>query len=114
MASTAGWLAPVLVGQDAPVDDVGQAALEGSTGLGWGLALAELAQVVAAPRSRIAGLADRDEVEGGIQLAVAAGVDSLGRLGCQVAWLTILLGVVRLARGRSPRVQLRAVTCLAP
>ena len=29
-------------------------------------------------------------------------------------WLTILLGVVRLARGRLPRVQLRAVTWVAP
>jgi DNA gyrase/topoisomerase IV subunit B len=37
-------------------------------------------------------------------------VDSLGRLGRQVAWLTMPLGVVRLAWGRSPRVQLRAVT----
>ena len=63
-----------LVGQDAPIDHVGQASLQRPAGLSWGLALAELAQVVAAPRSRVAGLADRDEMQGGIQLAVAAGV----------------------------------------
>src|SRR5829696_8261235 len=101
--STAGWLVSVLVGQDAPVDDVGQASLERSTGLSWGLAFAQLAQVVAAAGSGIAGLADRDGVQGGVELAVAAGVDSLGRRGCQVglvAWLTILGGVVRLALGK--------------
>jgi hypothetical protein len=34
-----------------------------------------------------------DPKQRGVGLAVAAPVDSLGRLGCQVAWLTILLGV---------------------
>jgi hypothetical protein len=49
-------------------------------------------------------------VQRAVELAVAAALDSLGRLGCQVAWLTVPLGVVRLAWGRSPRVQLCAVT----
>jgi hypothetical protein len=49
-------------------------------------------------------------VQGAVELAVPATVDSLGTLGCQVAWLTMPYGVVRLAWGRSPRVQLRAVT----
>ena len=65
----------VLVGQDAPVDDVGQASLERSTGLSWGLALAQLAQVVAAAGTGVAGLADCDGVQGGVELAVAAGVE---------------------------------------
>jgi hypothetical protein len=52
----------------------------------------------------------QDGVQRAVELAVAAAVDSLGRLGCQVAWLTVPPGVVRLAWGRSPRVQLRAVT----
>jgi hypothetical protein len=59
-----------LVGQDASVDDVGQASLQRPAGLGWGLAFAQLAQVVAAPGSRVAGLADRDEMQGGVELAV--------------------------------------------
>src|SRR4029453_7027348 len=63
--SSGGWLVSALVGEDAPVDDVGQASLERSAGLGWGLAFAELAQVVAAAGSRVAGLADRDGVQGG-------------------------------------------------
>jgi hypothetical protein len=73
-------LGSVSVGQDASVDDVGQPALERPAGLGGGLALAELAQVVAAPRSRVAGLADRDGVEGGVELAVAAGVEPVALL----------------------------------
>src|SRR5215211_1215878 len=78
--STAGWLVSVLVGQDAPVDDVGQASLERSTGLSWGLAFAQLAQVVAAAGSGIAGLADRDGVQGGVEVAVAAGVEPVALL----------------------------------
>jgi hypothetical protein len=64
-----------LVGQDAPVDDVGQAPLQRPAGLGGGLALAQLAQPIAAAGSGVAGLADRDEMQGGIQLAVATGVE---------------------------------------
>jgi hypothetical protein len=78
--SSGGWLVSALVGQDAPVDDVGQAPLQGSAGLGWGLALAQLAQVIAAPGSRLAGLADRDGVQGSVELAVAAGVEPVALL----------------------------------
>jgi hypothetical protein len=67
-------LVSVLVGQDAPVDDVGEASLERSTGLSGGLAFAELAQIVAAAGSGVTGLADRDGVQGGVEMAVAAGV----------------------------------------
>jgi hypothetical protein len=42
----------------------------------------------------------QDGVQGAVELPVAAAVDSLGRLACQVAWLTRLLGVVRLAAGK--------------
>jgi hypothetical protein len=69
-----------LVGQDAPVDDVGQAPLERSAGLGGGLALAELAQVIGVAGSGVAGLADRDGVQGGVELAVAAGVEPMALL----------------------------------
>jgi hypothetical protein len=80
MASSRGWLGSALVGQDASVGDVGQASLQRSAGLGWGLASAELAQVIAAPGSRVAGLADRDEMQGGVELAVAAGVEPVALL----------------------------------
>jgi hypothetical protein len=66
-----------LVGQDAPIDDIGQASLERSAGLSGGLALAELAQVVAAAGAGVAGLADRDGVQGGVELAVAAGIEPM-------------------------------------
>src|SRR5215204_2533684 len=96
------------------VELAGEGALEAAADVALALALGDAAGGVGLGRLMM-GLADHhDCVQGPIQLAVAAGVDSLGRLGCQVAWLTILVGVVRLARGRSPRVLLRAVTCVAP
>jgi hypothetical protein len=54
--SSGGWLGSALVGQDAPVDDVGQAPLQRPVGLSRGLAFTQLAQVIGAG-SRIAGLA---------------------------------------------------------
>jgi hypothetical protein len=78
--SSGGWLMSVLVGVDAPVDDVGQASLERPAGLGWGLAFVQLAQVVAAAGSRVAGLADRDGVQDGVELAVAAGIEPVALL----------------------------------
>jgi len=73
-------LVSALVGEDAPVDDVGQASLERAAGLGWGLSFAELAQVVAAAGSGVAGLADGDGVQGGVELAVATGVEPVALL----------------------------------
>jgi hypothetical protein len=78
--STGGWLAWVLVGQDASVDDVGEASLQRPAGLGWGLAFGELAQVVVAAETGVAGLADRDGMQGGVELAVAAGVEPVALL----------------------------------
>jgi hypothetical protein len=60
---------------------------------------------------------ERDHPQRVVGLAVVAAVDSLGRLGCQVgllARLTVMGGPSGWRRGRSPRVQLCAVTCLAP
>jgi hypothetical protein len=74
------------------------------------LALAAPAGHIPAGGRILAQPGQRDHVQGAVELAVPATVDSLGRLGCQVAWLTMPCGVVRLAWGRSPRVQLRAVT----
>ena len=73
-------MVPLLIGQDAPVDDIGEAPLERSAGLGGGLAFAQLAQVVAAAGSGVAGLADRDGVQGSVELAVAAGVEPVALL----------------------------------
>ena len=63
----------MLVGQDASVDDVGEASLERPTGLGWGLAFGELAQVVAAARAGVAGLADRDGVQAALSWRLPPG-----------------------------------------
>ena len=112
MSTTGGGLAP-----QGLVDPVGDTAFQAPECVGFGPSLGELAVVVGAALGVAGDLGQGDVVQDPVELAVAATVDSLGRLGCQVglvAWLTILLGVVRLARGRSPRVQLRAVTCLAP
>jgi hypothetical protein len=49
-------------------------------GLSGGLALAELERLkhlIGVPRSRVTGLADRDDVQGGVELAVAAGIQTV-------------------------------------
>jgi Flp pilus assembly protein CpaB len=74
-----------------------------------------VASLAATARGRVVGRRAAVPLEEGQVLSPAVvadgpALDSLGRLGCQVAWLTVPLGVVRLAWGRSPRVQLRAVT----
>jgi transposase len=110
-----------LVGQDAPIDDVGQASLERPAGLGGGLGLAELAQVVAAAGSGVAGLADRDGVQGGVELAVAAGVEPAGDRKLNHALYMMAMVQVRrpsagqayyrrkLAEGKSPKEALRCL-----
>ena len=70
--SSGDWLVSALVGKDAAVDDVGQASLERAAGLGGGLAFAQLAQVVAAAGSGVAGLADGDGLS---RFAAAGGSD---------------------------------------
>src|SRR5262245_52522785 len=96
------------------VDLSGDVALEAADDLVLGLAFLGATLHVGLGALVTAHTAHGDHPQGIVGLAVAAAVGSLGRLGCQVAWLTVPPGVVRLAWGRPPRVQLRAVTCLAP
>ena len=65
----------MLIFEELAVDHVGQASFQGAAGLGRGLVLAEFAQVVDPSRARVAGLADGDGVQGGVELAIAAGVE---------------------------------------
>src|ERR1700754_3332605 len=68
-----GWcvLGP---GVEASVDDVGEVSFECAAGFAWGLALADLAGEVGLGLGVVALLDDRDAVERGVELAVAAAV----------------------------------------
>ena len=80
------------------VDLAGDVALQTAHDVELGQALFG-APLDIGPGRWVAAHADQgDAPQGVVGSAVPAAVDSLGRLGCQVAWLTILLGVVRLAR----------------
>jgi hypothetical protein len=65
-------------GVEAAVDDVGEVAFEGAAGLAWCFAFGDLPGEVGAARRVVAGLDDRDPVEGGIEPAVAAAVAAGG------------------------------------
>ena len=109
--------AGLVVAFQQPVQLASEVAPEAPLGVAGALALGGAAGHVGAGVGIDPQAHQQDGVQRAVELPVAAAVDSLGRLGCQVGlvvWLTILGGVVRLARGRSPRVQLRAVTCVAP
>jgi hypothetical protein len=59
---------------EAAAKDVGEVALEGSAGLSGGLAFGDLAVDVGLGLGMMALLDDRDAVERGVQLSVAAAV----------------------------------------
>src|SRR6476620_5875995 len=65
----------MLIFVEPAVDHIGQASFQGAAGLGRGLVLGEFAQVVDPSGARVAGLADGDGVQGGVELAIAAGVE---------------------------------------
>ena len=66
-----GLRAVALIGGQVAVDDVGEVPLEAATGLLGGLGLVEFAPVVGLAGAGIADLADGDEMQGGVELAVA-------------------------------------------
>src|SRR5213592_1993708 len=68
-------------GVQASVDDVGEVAFEGAAGFAWGLALADLAFEEGFGVGVVALLDDRDAVERGVELAVAAAVQSVAAGG---------------------------------
>src|SRR5262245_50268637 len=68
-------------GVEAAVDDFGEVAFQRSSCFAWCLALGDLAGEVGACGRVVAGLDDRDAVEGGVELAVAAAVEAVAA-GC--------------------------------
>jgi hypothetical protein len=80
MSSVERWccLGP---GVEAPVDDVGEVAFEGSAGFARCFPLGDLAGEVGARGWVVAGLHDGDAVEGGVELAVAAAVEAVAACG---------------------------------
>src|SRR5690242_19841008 len=66
-----------LVFEEVSVDEVGEASFEGAAGFGWGLSFAEFALVVGAAWAGVAGLAERDGVQGGVELPIAGAVESV-------------------------------------
>src|SRR5918994_3489656 len=75
--STRGRVSVAMVSHQVPVDHVGELPLERPAGLLGRLGLAQLALVVDLPWAGVADLADRDQVQGGVELAVAAPVQPM-------------------------------------
>jgi hypothetical protein len=61
-----------VVGDEMGMDDVGEVPFQAPAGLLRGLGLSEFASVVGLPGAGVADLADGDQVQGGVELAVAA------------------------------------------
>ena len=66
---------------EAAVRDVGEVALEGAAGFAWGLAFGDLALQEGLGGRVVALLDDRDAVERGVELSVAAAVQSVPAAG---------------------------------
>jgi hypothetical protein len=66
-----------VVGDQVAVDDVGEVPLQASAGLLGGLGLGQLALVEGLSWAGVADLADRDQVQGGVELAVATPVQPM-------------------------------------
>ena len=66
-----------VIGDQVAVDDVGEVPLEAAAGFLGGFGLGELALVEGLPWADVSDLADRDQVQGGVELAVAAPVQPM-------------------------------------
>src|SRR5215212_6430572 len=75
--STPGYVVTAMVSHQVPVDHVGELPLERAAGLLGRLGLAQLALVVDLSWARVADLADRDEMQGSVELPVAAPVQPM-------------------------------------
>lgn len=76
-----------MVGDEMGMDDVGQVSFEAAAGFLGGLGLVEFASVVGLAGAGIADLADGDEMQGTVELAVAAPVQTSHVLVSQAAML---------------------------
>ena len=68
-------------GVQSAVEDVGEVAFEGSAGFSWGFAFGDLAGEVGLRLGVVSLLDDRDAVERGVELAVAAAVEAVSSSG---------------------------------
>jgi hypothetical protein len=66
-----------VIGDQVAVDDVGEVAFEAPPGFLGGLGFSEFAPVVGLPGAGVADLADRDQMQGGVELAVTASVQPM-------------------------------------
>jgi hypothetical protein len=81
----------------------GDAGSQAAFGVAWALVLGGAPSHVGADVGVDAQAHQHDGVQGAVELAVTAPVDSLGRLGCQVGlvvWLTMPFGALRLRVGK--------------
>src|SRR5215203_6332189 len=75
--STRGYVVTAVVSYQVPVDHVGELALERAAGLLGRLGLAQLALVVDLSWAGVADLADRDDMQGSVELPVASPVQPM-------------------------------------
>ena len=119
-----------MIGEQVTVDDVGELPFEAAAGFLGSLGFDQLALVVGLPWAGVADLADRDQVQGGIELAVAGPVQpmaanitagGLDRGGAGVAGEVVAAGesgdVAGVAEqfggqhGADPKTSVRVVPC---
>jgi hypothetical protein len=66
-----------VIGEQVAVDDVGEVPLQAPAGFLGSLGLGQLASVIDLARTGVADLADGDDVQGGVELTVAAPVQPM-------------------------------------
>jgi hypothetical protein len=66
-----------VIGGQVAVDDVGEVPLQAPAGFLRSLGLGQLASVIGLARTGVADLADGDDVQGGVELTVAAPVQPM-------------------------------------
>src|SRR5918993_478770 len=75
--STRGCVSAVMVSYQGPVDHGGELALERAAGLLGGLGLAQLVLGVDLSWAGVTDLADRDDMQGSVELPVASAVQPM-------------------------------------
>jgi hypothetical protein len=107
-------LEALLIGQDAAVDGVGDASFQAAAGLFDGLVFGNLAAVVIAPGTGVAGLGDGSDVDGGVELPVPSSREPVGllvaardvdRCGARVAGVVLLVGKAANVAGQSEDIR---------
>ncbi|MGX7671139.1 SDR family oxidoreductase [Plantactinospora sp. DSM 117369] len=79
-----------MIFDEVSVENVGDASFQGAARLGGCLSLTEFALVVDTAGAGIAGLDQRDGVQGGVQLSVAGGIESVAAVKREKGSLDVL------------------------